>query len=238
MGKIVTMEITKNDADGNLITNIPGIDRLKSYSNQDIYGALRSISDIVPLAYAEDHNNEKLEMLAAYPNEFVVTEAGGSQYPVQQFTKTITYQIVRREPGTLGDAPFQMKKELKPRFREMQAKPNEDGAVEIRGQWFDNLVQFDCWTRSNTEADELIEWFEEFMILYTFFFKGYAGIQEMLYYRGGRFTFGTTEDEAMVRWRNPYKVRSCTYYFRTEKLWLLDYNLIKKIIARLEIQGR
>lgn len=231
-----TFEIIDKLVAGQVHGDVVDINRLKASGNNDIYGVLRAIADIAPLAYANDNNNQTLELLAAYPNDFVTTQSVSTEI-VNQFVNTITYQIIRREPATLGDAPFQARKDWKPRYRETKlVTPTE--AIEIKGQWFDNMVQFDCWTRSNKEADDLVEWFEEFMILYTFYFKKYVGVQEMFYYRGGRFTFGTTEDEAMVRWRNPFKVRSCTYYFRTEKLWFIDLGVIQKIIARLDVQDQ
>lgn len=208
------------------------MDRLKASGNMSIYEFIRELGRVAPLIYADENGNAELVVLPAYPTDLINTSESSTYNPAGGFPSTITYQIIRREPGTIGNHPFDPRKIIKPTYREVL--PRDDEYIQLWGQWFDNLIQLDCWSTSNGEADQLIEWLEEFLLKYTFYFKE-MGVQEMYYFRGGRFTWGTTEEEAMVRWRNRFKVRSMTYYVRTEKLWYKDLYKIREIIARLEV---
>lgn len=209
--------------------------RLKAHGSISIWGLLDEIVRVTPLVYARENDNARLVVCPAYPVDFVPRADGTLPNPTGKFEKTVTYMVIRREPAALrGAAPFQGGKEIKPREREITEIDGDNGYIGIKGQWFDNLVQFDCWTTKNVEAKSLIEWFENYLLRYTFYFMS-IGVVQMFYFRGGRFTWGTTEEEAMVRWRNPLKVRSMTYYFRTEKLWMVDYYEIEQIRISLEV---
>ena len=208
------------------------MDRLKASGNMSVYDSVRELGKVTPLVYAADNGNAELVVLPAYPDELLNIGDSSTGNPTGHLPATITYQIIRREPGTIGNHPFDPGKVIKPTYREVL--PREDEYIQLWGQWFDNLIQLDCWSTSNGEADQLVEWLEGFLVQYAFYFKE-KGLQEMYYFRGGRFTWGTTEEEAMTRWRNPFKVRSMTYYVRTEKLWWKDLYKIKEIITRLEV---
>jgi len=82
--------------------------------------------------------------------------------------------------------------------------------ITVYGQWFDNIVQYDCWSTSNQEANSLILWFEDFMDLYTRVLKE-NGVQELLYWQ-------RLEDKVVESWRDDIDNRTIQYYFRTEKL--------------------
>jgi hypothetical protein len=124
---------------------------------------------------------------------------------------TITYRVQRREPGSLQAHPFDGRKEIKPRVRQTIPDPDHPNFhVAIYGQWFDNLIQFDCWSTTNHGADSLISWFEDFMFRYTWVWKK-NGVQEMLYMNRGM-------DENISRWRDDITNRTLVYYFRTEKI--------------------
>ena len=85
-----------------------------------------------------------------------------------------------------------------------------DHHVKITGQWFDNLIQFDCWSVTNNGADTLIVWFEDFLFRYTWVWKK-NGVQEILYMNRGI-------DEELIKWRDDIVNRTLIYYFRTEKI--------------------
>ena len=142
---------------------------------------------------------------------------------------TITYRVKKRQPGTIDSHPFGARKEIKPRLRQTIPDPDyPDYHIEIYAQWFDNLIQFDCWATTNFGADTLIEWFEDFMFKYTWVFKK-NGVQEMLY--TGRHT-----DETVTKWRDDIVNRSVDYYFRTEKIVPLRLHDLTRIdiLAGLE----
>ena len=123
----------------------------------------------------------------------------------------VVWALIRKEPGSIGKAPFHPSKEYKPRRRELLRNINNPGHVqEVRGQWFDNLVQFDCWTTDNFSAERLANWFEKFMTLYDWVLK-LNGVQEMLYWQRLR-------DASVTKWRQDLVSRTVQYFFRTEVL--------------------
>jgi len=215
--------------------------RLRAAGTMSIWQFLRELGRTIPPAYAFDYSGEQLRVLPAYPSEFITAADMDINNLRGRFVKTITYQVVRREPGTTRDHPFDAPKYIKPTIREQVRLEEEtqDGEdyIEIKGQWMDNLVQLDCWCLTNKEADELMEWLEAHLVIFAGYYKE-LGVQEMYYFRGGRFTWGTTEEEAMVRWRNPLKVRSMTEYVRTEDLWGRNLYSIKQIIEEIVIYDR
>ena len=212
--------------------------RLRASNNISIYNFFRIFSRLAKAVYPRDILDgngvgKELRVVSAYPDDLLEYAGGTEVNPAGGFIDTITFQITRREPASLRDKPFNPAKELKPRFMDY-TNTGESQAIEIRKQRFDNLIQLDCWTRSNKEADEMMEWLEEFLVQYASYFKD-MGIVEMYYFRGGRFTWGTTEEEAIDRWRNPFKVRSVSWYVRTERLWTIDHNEIEEVRISLEV---
>ena len=124
---------------------------------------------------------------------------------------TITYKVDRREPGTIQAHPFEGRKEIKPRIRQIITDPDyPDFHIKILGQWFDNMIKFDCWSVTNKGADSLISWFEDFLFRYTWVWKK-NGVQEILY-------MSRSMDEEVTRWRDDIVNRTLYYYFRTEKI--------------------
>lgn len=150
--------------------------------------------------------------------------------PVADWRDTIVFRVKRREPGTIGKHPFDPPTEIKPRIREYRVD-NEfpDCHIVVMGQWFDNLVQFDVWSKLNNTADSLIEWFEDFMYKYTWVWKK-NGVNEILYYM-------RTIDEEVSKWRNDLAVRSVLYYFRTEKIVIIKEHDLKQIDLYLETEN-
>jgi len=139
--------------------------------------------------------------------------------PVAEWRDTIVYRVKRREPGTIGKHPFDPPTEIKPRVREYSIDQDHPGChIMVSGQWFDNLIQFDCWSKLNNSADSLVEWFEDFMFKYTWVWKK-NGVNEILYWM-------RNIDLESTKFRNDLAVRSTTYYFRTETITTIrEYDL-------------
>lgn len=192
---------------------------------------------IVAEAVWKEEKGSDLIVLPAYPDEIINYGAKSTVNPANTFNQCITYQTIRREPGAIGgDAtgPFEGRKEHKPRQRDTYYDDEMKEYVEIHGQRFDNLVQFDCWSKSNEEANEMLYWLEGFLLGYAWYFKK-SGVQEMFYFRSGRFTWGTSEEEAVSMWRNPLKVRSLVWFIRTEDLFAVIRGKIEKIIVNITL---
>lgn len=123
---------------------------------------------------------------------------------------TLTWSLKLVEPGGMGK-PFDSRKELKPRLRESTKDPFVPGyTVEIYGQWFDNIVQFDAWSNSPRTAERLVTWIEQLIKLYTGHLRK-CGITNLFFWK--------REQEAQITsWRQAFPVRSTQFYFRTEEI--------------------
>ena len=147
--------------------------------------------------------------------------------PVAKFRDTITYKITREEPGAIGGdkQPFGVPRELTPRLREDEVLEDKKSR-RVFGQWFDTLVQFDCWTLTNYEADELALWFKRFMIRYRDFFR-YMGLGEIHFWWRG-------EDDVTRKLRNSLNFRTLVYFIRTEEISTQEDPILKEIQYKVE----
>lgn len=123
---------------------------------------------------------------------------------------TITWTIKSVEPGSLGTINSS-KKEWKPRLRETFKDPLVMGhTIEVLGQFFDNIVQFDCWSNDPRTSDRLVRWFEQFMRLYAGSLRR-AGLSNLFFWK-------RPEEESNQTWRQAYSVKGTQYFIRTEQL--------------------
>lgn len=123
---------------------------------------------------------------------------------------TISWFLARKEPGA-SQTPFGPRKEWKARQREEYKDPMVQGhTVIVSGQVFDNIVQFDALYSDNRSAENLIEWFEQFMRLYRWVLRE-RGVAETFFWR-------RQADDTTREWRQPLWKRSSQHYFRTEQL--------------------
>lgn len=141
--------------------------------------------------------------------------------PTAKFKDTITFKVTREEPGSVGGdkQPFGTTRELTPRIRHI--KTDSGTSTRYFGQWFDALVQFDCWTLTNYEADQLALWFKRFMAKHRGFFRE-LGLGEILFWWRG-------EDDVTRKLRNSLNFRSLVYFIRTEEISTMEDPLLKEV---------
>jgi len=168
-------------------------------------------------------DNNMVNFVSGYSKEY-------KDKPTTEWVDTITYGVKRREAGTISKHPFDPPTEIKPRVRQYIVDPDyPDHHIKILGQWFDNLIQFDCWTKTNNRADSLIEWLEDFMYKYTWVWKK-NGVNEVLYWM-------RTQDEEVSKWRNDLSLRTVLYYFRTEKIITIREHDFKQLDLYLQVSN-
>lgn len=159
----------------------------------------------------------------------------------------ITWGNVRKEPGTVSGPPFRGTQEIKPRFREYVAVFSDyakrwvqsetlstlegygelSAYVKTSAQVFDNLVQYNIWSKSNYEVERLTEWFENYIDEYRGMFRE-AGIVNLIFNRRVR-------DDTLVQMMNGYHVRSVLYYVRTERVKVESISPIKRINLKISV---
>jgi hypothetical protein len=184
----------------------------------------------VLLYYILDVEQPDLIIAPAYPR-YLMPETkeyeATMENPTERFKDTITFKVTREEPGAIGGdkQPFGSGgRELYPRLREVQT--GTDKSKNIYGQWFDTLVQFDVWSVTNYEADQLALWFRRFMTAYRNFFRQ-MGLGEVLFWWRG-------QDDVTSKLRNSLSYRTLVYFIRSEEISTDEDFVLKEIEVLLE----
>jgi len=170
-----------------------------------------SVESLHPLVYL---NQERLVKFSHEVPDVIPNPVGANLEKLLKqpppMNPTVTWTIKSVEPGSLG-AIGNSKKEWKPRIRESVKDPLVPGyTVDIYGQFFDNIVQFDCWSNDPRTSDRLVRWFEQFVRLYTRFLRK-EGLNQLLFWQ-------RPEDSSNQTWRQAYSVRGIQYLIRTEQI--------------------
>ncbi len=156
---------------------------------------------------------------------------GTMDNPTEKFRRTITYEVKRREPATMGGnkQPFGTGvKSYTPKFRETVG--NVDGTqTQIFGQLFDNLLEFKTWTLTSVEAEELVTWFEQYLRDRRIFFRN-LGLHEILFWVRG-------EEKEVPILDNGLEQRTLTFYVRTEELSIVQEGVLKDLEVQLGIRA-
>lgn len=144
------------------------------------------------------------------PND-IAANTEGVDINTAPMSPVITWNLVRKEPGSRSPDAFGPRKEFKPSLRDSVKDPHAPGyTVQIYGQYFDQIVQFDAWNKNNLSSEALIEWFDQFMRLARKYLQQY-GVSQLFFWR-------RNEDSLKREWQQAIWRRSIQYYFRTEQL--------------------
>lgn len=243
MGEKIDFKI--RNFDQRLYFKEKGSDRLKTL------GVIQDIdSFIVSLWQTLQLHRPQLVFEPAYP-PYVLDSSdaqiarGGRDAP-EIPEEIITWTIIRRTPGSIDHKPFARSREIRPRVREelvyepkLDVDPREEetycgpgaigankelarvSAYEIRGQFFDNLIQFDIWSKNNKTAEKLANYLEEFMEDFHGMFIE-LGVNKLHFHSRIR-------DEVILNWRNGLINRSLLFFVRTERVRLKSVREIKSI---------
>lgn len=134
----------------------------------------------------------------------------------------ITYLPLTKRPGIAGSRGT---REIKPRFRQA-INVDDNTMVSIYAQVFDYEIQFDMWEQSNDKLNKLADQFEDFMMTYAGYFKK-EGVGEVV--------FDRMYNQAGASWRENLLNHSYVYLVRIEKQIVVPENVIKEVIAKVEI---
>ncbi len=93
------------------------------------------------------------------------------------------------------------------------------------GKWFDNILCFDIFAKSNKEANEVAMWFEDLMDKNRQFFA-YSGIM--------KYHFEERESDAIKKDGDSIvHIRPMLYWVRTEKNYEIDEQAINNIVVKI-----
>lgn len=150
--------------------------------------------------------------------------------PNKDVRAVVSYSLYKRAPGTTkgGNTPFDKSRtEIKPQFRGVGINEvsNPGQLTFYTGQWFDNRICFHVYARSNKEANDVADWFEEVMERSRHFFA-YKGFL--------KYHFEERESDAVVKeGDNAIHLRPMVYWVRTEKCYEITEQAINNIVLLL-----
>ena len=191
------------------------------------FGKAKDLNEFFELVENSIRDNEKRAgVLEANWVEFTQEEPDSGSA-----TETITVSLIRREPGAFGQGPpFQgTHVNLRPMFREEGKDPNYPGyRLLTLGYWYDNLVRFTCWAKSNKVANKRAEWFENLMEEYSWWFK-VQGVDRTIFQ-------GRQQDVVTTIKDNKWYGRPIDFYVRTEKIRVFSEKTIEEILVKYKVQ--
>jgi hypothetical protein len=152
---------------------------------------------------------------------------------INSSTPTVTFSLLKREPGQFGQGgPFGAKHQnLRPMLREEFTDPENPGyRVATTGYWYDNLVRFTCWSRTNKTANAKAEWFENLMEEYTWWFR-LNGVSRVIFW-------GRDADIVVNVDQNKWYGRPIDYFVKTEKVRVFNEKTLEEILIKLKVKSQ
>lgn len=158
---------------------------------------------------------------------------------IEQKLEAITFSLVEREPGRFSEGrPFEGDvRNLRPLLREVVDDPDHPGYKKaVMGYWYDNIVRFTCWARTNREANKRALWFENLMHDYAWFFV-IRGVPRVLFWRRGE---DLVEDstQSTGSTTNKYYGRPLEYYVKTERLREFREKELENLLINVNVEKK
>lgn len=182
------------------------------------------------------HTDNEISLTHGFPRSFVNSEKidTSSDQALQHsaFNDTITFLVRRSQPAGLDKQPFSSNsKVLSPRYRKTLTDPEDPNiSVNVEGYDFHSIVAFDCWSRDNTRAADLLSYFEDFMFRSRWIFELY-GLCRIYYWR-------RDEDQEVFRWRADITKRTVEYMIASERLFYSSSQRIRDLQVNVYTQRR
>lgn len=190
-------------------------------------GGTKSLSEFYDLV---QQAVEDYETRAGTPqvNQILFTEEepdGSSE------TESVVFSLIERKPGQFSGGPPMSRdhSNQRPMFREQYKDPTNPGySCIVNGYYYDNIVRFTVWARTNKVANARAEWFENLMEEYSWWFK-LQGVDRVLFW-------GRNTDLVTVVNENKWYGRPIDYFVRTEKIREFNEKTLEEIVIRLTVK--
>ena len=140
----------------------------------------------------------------------------------------LTWFVRRRRPAAIGGGALTTVREVVPRLRSSVVIRGYE--AQIRAQSCDNEAQFNLWAKSSTEVEELVEWFESFVMSNRDVVQ-HAGVQYIVFFE--RFIDRRLDQYSI---RNRMEHRSSVFLIRTERQYAFRTNLLRDVKVTAEIE--
>lgn len=158
---------------------------------------------------------------------------------IDQQLESIVFSLEKRQPGQFSEGPpfGGDVRNLRPILRETVPDPENPGyRLAIMGYWYDNLVRFTCWARTNKQANQRALWFEELMEDYTWLFR-IRGVSRVLFWDRGPDVEKVADTTSSIESStNKYYGRPLFYYVRTEKIRTFREKELEQLLINVSVK--
>lgn len=144
--------------------------------------------------------------------------------------ESIVFGLVKRQPGAFSrGAPLEASvKNQRPIVREILNDVEHPTYKKIvLGYWYDNVVRFTCWARTNKAANRRAEWFEDLMEEYLWWFK-LKGVNRVLFLE-------RQPDIAIEINSNKWYGRPIDFFVRTEKIRIYSEKALEQVLLKVAV---
>jgi len=201
-------------------------------------GVLPSVSKDLPEFFTEVAvvlNDYQTRLNINPADRITICEEGP---PTPLTTQVISYKLKKRAPGAVSPArpgissSADIRHEWVPRCRyiiEEDNKPNTK--TFVMGQFFDNMIEFTCWARTNKAANSTALLFQDLINNYRFYFK-LKGFSEVIFHERLEDIQMDTETSG-----NTLKGRPMMFHVRTDRTFSITENVLRDIVINLGISN-
>lgn len=150
---------------------------------------------------------------------------------VDSETESVVFSLIERLPGQFaqGQPMSRDHVNLRPMIRDEFNDPENPGyRCVVNGYYYDNIVRFTCWARTNKAANARAEWFENLMEEYSWWFK-LQGVDRVVFW-------GRNADLVTEVSENKWYGRPIDYFVRTEKIRVFQEKTLEEILIKLSVK--
>jgi len=161
-------------------------------------------------------------------NRVIFTE---EEPDVKSQTESIVFSLMDRVPGQFAQgAPMSRNhSNYRPMVREEYTDTENPGYKCVaNGYYYDNIVRFTAWARTNKTANARAMWFEDMMEEYSWWYK-LQGVDRVLFWGRNNDLVTTVND-------NKWYGRPIDYFVRTEKIRTFRQKTLEEILIRLNVK--
>lgn len=145
-------------------------------------------------------------------------------------TETIVYSMIERKPGQFAQGKPMSREHTnqRPMIRESFDDPVNPGyKCVVYGYYYDNIVRFTCWARTNKVANDRATWFEDLMEEYSWIYK-LQGLDRVLFW-------GRNTDLVKKIDGTPWYGRPMDFFVRTEKLRIYQQKKLEEMVINVSV---
>lgn len=149
---------------------------------------------------------------------------------VKSQSESIVFSLIERKPGQFaqGSPMSRNHSNYRPMMREEYQDPDNPGyKCVVNGYYYDSIVRFTAWAKTNKAANTRAMWFEDLMEEYSWWYK-LQGVDRVLFW-------GRNSDQVIVVNDNKWYGRPMDYFVRTEKIRTFKQKTLEEILIKLSV---